>query len=455
MNASELTGLSEARWIDLLDLIETGKVIPIVGRRMSLVDNGTGSPVPFQKAVAERLAQELGIDPLPPDWGLTELYVNAADKYAFNADAFHPKLKRVIGSMQPHLEPLRKIAEITDFRLFVSTAIDGFLEKAVREVRAARGETVTSHTFAPGYENPRQPLLSPGEVCVYNLLGSRETCPNWAVTVEGIVEFVLALQSEKYRPDRLIDALKERHLLAIGCQISDWLGRFFLRSLRGGPISTQSTANILIESEQDADIAFAHYLSLWGRKSFVVPGDAFAFVDELHQRWTARARPSPVAIPRDDPAAVPPASTGKVFISYCHDDRASAQELYEFLRLRRIDVWMDDRDEAIVKGADWDRVIARQVADCACFVPLISQNTESVSEAYFWKEWNLALQRTLKIDSTTRRFIFPVLCEAGLPVPEQFAAMQWTVLTDKADLESLAGSLRSEQQSLRKSRGRE
>jgi len=100
VNASELTGLSEARWIDLLDLIETGKVIPIVGRRMSLVDNGAGGPVPFQKAVAERLARELGIDPLPPDWGLTELYVNAADKYAFNADAFHPKLKRVIGAMR-------------------------------------------------------------------------------------------------------------------------------------------------------------------------------------------------------------------------------------------------------------------------------------------------------------------------------------------------------------------
>jgi hypothetical protein len=408
--------------------------------------------VPFQNALAERLAAELGVDPLPAGWGLTELYRSVADKDAFNVDAFHPKLRRVLGTMKPNLAPLRKIAEISHFRIFLCTAIDGFLEQAVREVRGARGETVTTYTFAPGYDNPRRPLDQPGEVCVYNLLGSRQTCPNWAVTVEGLVEFVLGLQSEKYRPDRLFDALKDRHLLAIGCQIPDWFGRFFLRSLRNGPISEQKGSNVLIEDTQDADAAFGRYLEFFSRKSFVVPGDAFAFVDELNRRWTERsggAAATPVP-PATAPAVVTPPPSGKVFISYSHDDRPAAQELYDFLRAQGIDVWKDDRDDAIEKGSNWDSVIAREIADCACFVPLVSRNTAGVRESYFWNEWNRALRRSLQMDSTARRFIFPVLCEAGLAVPEQFREMQWTVLTDAAEREALARALRAEQRSLRK-----
>jgi hypothetical protein len=452
---AETAGISEARWETLLDLIESGKLIPIVGRRMSMVEAADGSRVPFQQAVAERLAKELGVDPLPPGWGLTELYRSTADKDAFNVDAFHPRLKRVLAGMKPHLEPLRKIAEITHFRIFLCTAIDGFLEQAVREVRGARGETVTTFTFAPGYENPRRPLGQPGEVCVYNLLGSRQTCPNWAVTVEGLVEFVLGLQSEKYRPDQLFDALKDRHLIAIGCQIPDWFGRFFLRSLRNGPISEQKGLNLLIEDSQDADAAFGRYLELFSKKSFVMPGDAFAFVDELNRRWKERVGDVEAPLPPPSPGPdlpAPPQQSGKVFISYSHDDRPAAQELYEFLRTQGVDVWKDDRDDALEKGVNWDNEIARQITDCACFVPLISRNTAGVKESYFWNEWNRALKRSMQMDSTTRRFIFPVLCEAGLPVPEQFGAVQWTGLADPSDREALARALRAEQRSLRKER---
>lgn len=454
MSDSEPASFSESRWVDLLDLIEIGKVIPIVGRRMSLAGSGDGPPVPFHMAAADSLARELHVECTTPDQGLTELYVSATNRNAYNADAFHPKLKRVIGAMTPALDPLRKIAEVSGFRLFLSTAIDGFLEQAVREVCGERGQTVASFTFAPGYENPQRPLEQYGDVCVYNLLGGRDTCPNWAVTVEALVEFVLALQSEKYRPERLFDALKDHHLLAIGCQLHDWLGRFFLRSLREGPISAQQASNFVIESEQDADTAFAHYLTLFSKQSIVFPGDPFAFVDDLNRRWKERGSPAPKPAPdRESPDAVPE-SSGKVFISYCHADRSSAQELYEFLRAQRIDVWKDDRDDAIEKGAYWDRAIARQIADCACFVPVVSRATGERSEGYFWKEWNQARDRLMQVDSTRRRFVFPVLCEEGLAPPEQFSEMQWTMLTDKSGMEALASSLRKEQQRFRKERGR-
>lgn len=446
--------ITDERWESLLDSIELGKVVPIVGRKLSLVESTNARPVALQRAAVQQLVREMGIDAWPDGSGLAELQRHMAESDELDADTFHPKLRRVMAGMKPHLDPLRKLAEISHFRLFLSTAFDSYLAQAVQEVRGAKGEAVATYTFAPGYENPQRPILRPGEVCVYNLLGGSDTFPNWAVTAEELVEFVLGLQSEKYRPEQLFSALKDKHLLAIGCQIPDWLGRFFLRALRNGRISEQKGSNHLVEDVVDADAALGQYLQTFSKKSLVVPGDAAAFVDELHRRWRLRVGDAAPLLPppgrpvRDDPTRAE--RLGKVFLSYAHDDGAPAQQLYDYLRAQGIDVWKDDRYDALAKGANWDHEIRRQIADCACFVPVISQNTTETSESYFWKEWNLALERSEKMNSLKRRFIFPVLCERSVDLPEQFKDSQSTQLDSDDDRASLARSLCEEQRRLRK-----
>ena len=449
-------GIAEERWEALLDAIELGKVVPIVGRRLSLVSADGAPPQMLHKAAAERIARDLGIDPLPAGWGLAELDRAMTSQDTFDLDAFHPKLKRTIAAMTPQLEPLRKLAEITHFNLYLCTAIDGYLERAVREVRAAH-QTVSTYTFAPGHESPQRPIDRPGETCVYQLLGSRETCPNWAVTADELVEFVLAMFSEKYRPEQLFSALRDKHLLAIGCQIPDWLGRFFLRALRDGPISEQKGVNVLVDDALEADPALGRYLQRFGKKALIVPGDAVGFVDELHRRWQLRVgdsapprQPGVTAAPAAAAAALAIERAAKVFLSYAHDDGAIAQQLYDYLRGQGIDVWKDDRYDALAKGANWDHEIRRQIADCACFVPVISHHTSDTSESYFWTEWNLALKRAQQMDSLKRRFIFPVLSDRGVELPEQFQGSQWTLLGDDDERAALARSLRDEQRRLRK-----
>lgn len=447
-------GIAEERWEALLDAIELGKVVPIVGRRLSLVQSDGAAPVLLHRAVAARMARDFGLEARPEGWDLAELHRAVAQQDTLELDSFHPKLKRCIAAMTPQLEPLRKLAEITHWRLFLSTAIDDLLERAVREVRGAT-ETVNVYTFAPGHESPARPIGRPGEVGVYHLLGSRDTCPNWAITADGLVEFVLGMFSERYRPEQLFSALKDKHLLAIGCQIPDWLGRFFLRALRNGPIAEQKGLNVLVDDAQQTDAALARYLQRFGKKALIVPGDAVAFVDELHRRWKQRAGDAlaplqaGAAAPSDAVAAAPECGA-KVFLSYAHDDGAIAQQLYDYLRGQGIDVWKDDRYDALAKGANWDHEIRRQIADCACFVPVISRYTSDTSDSYFWKEWNLALDRSLQMDRLRRRFVFPVLSERGVELPEQFRDSQGTLLSDADDRAALARSLRDEQRRLRK-----
>jgi hypothetical protein len=446
----EVQVIAEERWNSLLDSMELGKVVPIVGRSLSLVEVDGSPPMPVQRAAVQAMTRELGIESFPDNIGLADLYRRMAEDPEFDVETFHPKLRRVLAAFRPQLDPLNKLAEITHFRLYLSTAFDGYLGQAVRELRGAQGETVTTYTFAPGYENPQQAIVRTGEVCVYNLLGGRDTFPNWAVTMEEMVEFVLGMHGEKYRPDQLFAALKDRHLLAIGCQIPDWLGRFFLRALRDGRISEQKGMNHLVEDAVDADAALGRYLQTFSKKSLVVPGNAVAFVDELNRRWKTRVGDAPPPGGNGANGISQPERVAKVFLSYAHDDGHEAQRLYDYLRARGIDVWKDDRQEALAKGGNWDHEIRRQIADCACFVPVISRHTTDTSESYFWQEWNLALDRSARMNSLKRRFIFPVLCERDVKLPEQFKDSQWTLLSDDVERAALAQSLSDEQRRLRK-----
>jgi hypothetical protein len=187
-----------------------------------------------------------------------------------------------------------------------------------------------------------------------------------------------------------------------------------------------------------------------------VPGDSAGFVDELHRRWKERqAGRSPVeertGSNAGGPSSPPPTrdAAHKVFLSYSHDDRDKAEKLFTFLSERRIDVWKDDAG-GLTKGANWDIEIKHRIADCACFVPLVSRNTARESDSYFWLEWNGAAERTLRMDRANRKFIFPVLSENGVEIPEIFGAMQATRLFDPADMNALADGLRMEQQRFRK-----
>jgi hypothetical protein len=440
---------SEQTWNELLNLIELQKVVPIVGRALSLVDVGGGHQVPVLNAIMVSLAQQLSIAPRDPPWTLSELFVESARTTSYSADSFHLMLRKALDAATPVSGPLEQLADITDFKLFLSTGIDGFLEKAVGKVRGPSGEPVRTIAFAPdGYYDLPGRLEDTEGVTIFKLLGGRETCPNWVVTAENALEFVIALHGEKYRPANLLDSIKDRHLLAIGCQIPDWLGRFFLRCLRGGPISAQHSTNFLVDNAADTDVAFGEYLKQFSKSSFVVPSDAVGFVDELHRRWKARQSSSPGVQPTPPQRSLPTEELHKVFLSYSHDDRGDAEKLYQFLSARRVDVWKDD-EGGLEPGAAWEAEIKRRIADCACFVPLVTRNTATDSDSFFWAEWNSAVDRTHRQDPS-RRFIFPVKAQGDLPIPEVFSAMQATVLSDPSDMDRLAESLRKEQQRLRK-----
>ena len=132
-------------------------------------------------------------------------------------------------------KPLRQLAEITDFNLFVSTTFDSLLEKAINEVRFGDAPGTLSIAYSPkrvdDLPSSKEKLDRP---TVYYLMGKLSATGSYVISDEDLLEYVCDLQSPARRPERLFDELKKNHLLILGEDYSDWLVRIFLRTAKGG-----------------------------------------------------------------------------------------------------------------------------------------------------------------------------------------------------------------------------
>jgi TolB-like protein/cytochrome c-type biogenesis protein CcmH/NrfG len=115
-----------------------------------------------------------------------------------------------------------------------------------------------------------------------------------------------------------------------------------------------------------------------------------------------------------------------VFLSYAREDTSAAQRLADALRSQGVEVWFDQSE---LRGGDvWDQKIRRQIKECALFLPVISERTQSRGEGYFRLEWKLAVERT-HLMAEGMPFLAPIVVDAtsegSAIVPAEFMRVQW------------------------------
>ncbi len=129
---------------------------------------------------------------------------------------------------------------------------------------------------------------------------------------------------------------------------------------------------------------------------------------------------------------LPPAPVrGAVFLSYAREDTLAASRIADALRSSGVEVWLDQSE---LRGGDaWDQKIRRQIKDCALFLPMISEATQSRGEGYFRLEWKLAVERTYLMAEGIP-FLIPIAIDkvsaAEAIVPPEFLRVQWTRLPE-------------------------
>lgn len=282
----------ERSWDQLLQFIEEGRVVPIIGQELLRV-RMEGRDESLYAYLARRLADYLHVsaNDLPEGGELNAVacrYIRGPGHR--DVEDIYSALKIVLSEQAdlPIPEPLSKLAEIEPLKLFVSTTFDGLMEQALNRTRFG-GERKTQ--VLP--YSPETVVDLPCEMSrlerplVFHLLGRISAVPDYAVTDEDLLEFVHALQSKATRPETLFDELKRQQLLVIGSNFPDWLARFFFRTTAGARLSQARSKRFLVGTAVCADDELLNFMLNFSSKTIVFrSGDAAAFVEQLHARWT-------------------------------------------------------------------------------------------------------------------------------------------------------------------------
>ncbi len=401
--------MKEEDWEFLLEEIANGKVIPIVGPEMVKVQvPGEEGRVQLYRVLAEKLAAELKIE-LPEELegfsAINHIVMSRRLRGDQDIDMIYVKLRKYL-QKEFHFEPnetLKKLAEISDFRLFVSTTFDDQLFKAVTQGRA--GESVMRRYFYPprgymvapdpaGTDLPEEMFDIGGErpSVVYNLFGRLGDDGTFAIWDEDVLDWISELQSGC--PDRLEGEFRSSHLLLLGTTYSDWVARFFMRMANRSQLSAVRSRTIVADAPSSHDITLVNFVKGVGGKLSVIDvhGGIGAFVERLYERWSSNR--SADVFGRSTATFTPfgnSMSKGGVFLSYSRPtDSEIVKRLKGALDAVGIESWFDRSPRSLEYGDDWQMQILDNIRKCELFVPVLSTGALGRRNGFFYKEWDFA-----------------------------------------------------------------
>jgi TIR domain/SIR2-like domain len=422
-------------WEDLLDFIEQGKVIPVIGEHAVTFGEGNEPLYPW---LARELANRLGVTGAL--LAATPTLNEVAREHLLaggERNAIYTRLWRILRERCPLPGiALHDLAGIAAFNLYLTTTFDPLLERALNAVRFGGAESTRTQAFFPGAANKDLPARRAelGGVTVYHMLGKVSVAAGEFVAwEEDLLDFLCELPRHLSTDvmKHLGNDLKSHALLLLGLNFSDWLTRLFLRVSRQDPLSRVTLASWLADGPPGA-MAPSMVIFFGGvnRSIKVIECDPAAFASELVRRWQER-HPSPVGSTGLDAAT---GLRGLVFISYAREDEVAARSLADGLKAQGCDVYFDR--ERLGAGINFHFQLEDQVRKyCSLFLSVISSATESaVGDNYFRRERNWASHRAEGYSDADRgEFYLPVLIHGALPTelrqePRIFSGCQWNHL---------------------------
>jgi hypothetical protein len=451
-SSSAAVPFDDDAWEDLLNFIEEKRVIPVVGPELLTVATETG-PQNLYDWLAGKLATRLGVAPasLPPRPSLNDVVVQFLGHRGRREDAY-TRIRTILREVTfAPPTALRQLAEITDFDLYVTTSFDSLLEDALNAVRFGGLRSSDVLAYAPNkvidLPGERSQLTRP---LIYHLMGRLSASPTYVISDEDTLEFVCALQSEHYCPEKLFAELEHNHLLLLGGGFSDWLTRLFLRLAKRRRLSDpRDVGEILADSHLLSEPGLVFFLQQVSSRTRLFADGAEKFIAELHRRWMARRRASAAPFPSSGTNPVrflPPhreMPDQAIFISYAREDLPAVQRLKAGLDSADLVTWFDM--ERLEGGDDFERKIRHNINRCSFFIPVISATTQRRVEGWFRREWSQAVDRTRAM-AEGAAFILPVCIdetpEAGAMVPEKFLKNHWTRLPGGEPTPEFASRLR-------------
>lgn len=287
---------------------------------------------------------------------------------------------------------LRNILKTKCFRVVLTTNNDSYVETVMREiwgddlvVRDIFGDSGSGFDIDNMAKSDEFFDVKPVLYYVFGKADPDKAAKEFAVSDNDLIKVIAKWMNSNTHPKRLMEYLKNKELLAIGCKFSDWYFRFFWYCLRED-VSRLKCGKVAmtLNFEEDAtspDVNLGKYLK--EQKVYTFP-DAAEFQKILSSRLN---------VVKDSLENI--RNYGGVFISYASEDSAMAALIFSKLKEKGINVWMDS--SKLFGGSSYDDRIATAIDQCKVFLPLLSRQVKEDIESgntkrYYLSEWELAGQ---------------------------------------------------------------
>ena len=401
----------QSDWDELLDFISDKQLTPIVGREMFQFKENDSSDL-MDSYLSRQILQLFGVTDVK-DLSLTKA-VNylITENNARNMDVIR-KLKTIVKEINFEFPLLNEFLGITDFNYFINTAVyNSILENKLVQIRK---QTPTSINFSLTEPFTDSDDLERLQVpFVFNVFGSLLNTVDPALSEEDMLEYTGDFKEKMKGATNIVNALKNKNLLFLGCSFPDWMVRFVLRLLSNEPMHEWGTKRTIIAVNNPSSLRDVQYDFLKDYEVSTYEGSTSDFVNRLYNQWMQK---NPLAV-----------KNKMIFLSYTVLDKEAVEALKKALEtIPNVTCWYDNRE--IIAGDDFKTEIAKNIKSADLFIPLISANSLMHKDGYVQLEWFTAdnVNTFRKIDGNTNKYLMPIVIDDtdayDVSVPKYFSEL--------------------------------
>ena len=318
---------------------------------------------------------------------------------------------------------LRKLLTTRLFRVVLTTTVDPYIESIMEKVWGKGGYRVMNINNSPAnnFDLPGKDVrgdeyneILPTLYYVFGKADPKEPSKKFAIadndTMETITKWLVS------PPGNLMEYIRRKKILAIGCNLNDWCFRFFWYAMRknGYNLANGDIALLLNTSDSESDKNLHNYLQ--NTIGIHVEVNSHDFLNQLTERLDEERMADETLIN---------STFGGIFISYSHKDFPTAWKIFRKLKAEGFNVWLDN--SKLQSGNAYDLRIRNAIQQCKIFLPILTPNVADDlllnKSTYYRKEWELAcgVNNEIKI-MPVMVFGYNMRASYHKDVPEKFSS---------------------------------
>lgn len=336
-------------------------IIPVIGDNC-FVYKSENNEMPLQEFIVNTLANQqqlisnedlLTRMEMGGYFGLTLL----KKRYYLNSESkFKRDYKRAIENNKENIhlnETIKNFLRAYNFPVIITTSSFKFIEKELPLYKSVS---------YPSVDGNRE-KLNENERTVYHIFGLAANGAKWVTGEDDLLNFVHDLHGDgatdlkKYiKADNKIKAL-----FVIGCNLPDWLFRFFLYPMAD---MKNSEGGYFLSPGDNIEDSFMNFLD-----DISYEYDVNANLENVLQCATALCVTDNVDSENRD--RNPHGKEFDIFISYASENRECACGIRDALHNHYgLNVWLDER---LIKDGDYEHRIIRGIKNSAYFMPIVTK----------------------------------------------------------------------------------